>query len=243
VAGGRRARLTVLCLLGALALFVLPSGAWAANGPFEPNDSLLGAAGPLTLGQTYTAGLETASDADFYFFYVTSPDKAAVMLSAANLGGGAAASVIDATIADASATPLGAISYLAQGTERSVSLNLAPQKYFVEVTTNQAFNTSAGGTYRLSTSGGAGAFGPYAPIAARCARGTKGLAKAQKGLRRARGKLQRTTARLRLARYGTRRERRAARRAQRRARRRVRSKRRALTAAKRAQRPWCSIPQ
>ncbi len=219
----------------ALALGLAPA-APAAIGPFEPNDSTLAAAGPLALGQPYEASLETANDADFYYFYVTSPGESQVALTVANLGGGATSSVIDATIVDAAATPW-TPSHTSPRAPRTVTLTLPPQKYFVEVVTNQAFNTGSGSAYRLTPGGDAGAFGPYAQISGRCARASKALTRARRGLSRARGKLQRTTARLHPSSLRRRQAQRAARRAQRKAERRVRAKRQEIRAAKRAQRP------
>lgn len=241
---GRRAR-TALAWATALAFAFGTAGApvaSAANGPFEPNDSAAEAAGPLAFGGSYEAALETPGDTDFYSFYVTSPEPAAVSLAFANLGGGTGSPQIGVTIVNGQATPLGMISFLSPGGEQTLALNLPPQKYFVEVAANPAFN-AAGDAYRLTAGGGKGAFGPYEAIAVRCTAATRSLAAGRRRQRRAQGKLQRTTARLRITRYGAPRARRRALRAQRRARRRLRAARRAIRAARRARHPWCEIPQ
>jgi hypothetical protein len=210
----------------------------SAAGEFEPNDSLPAAAGPLTIGQTLLAGLEKAGDRDFYFFYVTSPRTTEAVLSVRNLGGGAEISDVDATILDSSATPLKTVAFVGHGEERAAALELAPQKYFVEVTSYEGF----GDSYSLSMSGGRGAFGPYARIAGRCASARADIARAHSGLEKARVRVQRATGRLRLARFGRAAARRAARARLQTARRRLGKEKEALRTANQAKRPWCFIP-
>jgi len=226
----------LVALLGALGA---APGTAGAQGPYEPNETALGAAGPLLGGVGYVAGIEAQGDRDNFFFYVTAPGETQVTLTVRNLGGGAAVSNVDAVILDTSATPVGGLSYINAGAEKTAVLTLEPQKYFVEVSSTEGF----GDSYSLLGGGGAGAFGPYEAIAARCARGSAALRRARVGLRRAQAKLQRTTARLRRARYGGRKARKSARRANRKARARVAAKRRALRAARTSRQPWCSIPQ
>jgi hypothetical protein len=231
-----------LAALGALAILLLVSPAptsLAAQGPHEPNDIILNAAGPLTAGQPLVAGLETQVDRDFFFFYVTSPGNSQVLLTVTNLGGGSEASNLAATIMDSSATPVGGLSYVSSGEAKTATLTLRPQKYFVEVAPNEGF----GDTYSLTGSGSDGAFGPYERIAARCARASAAVARARVRLTRAQAKQQRVTARVRRSRYAARGERRAARRAYRRARARVGARRRALRATRASRRPWCQIPR
>jgi hypothetical protein len=50
-------------------LTVLPVAASSAQAPYEPNESLAQAYGPLLGGTSYTAGWETENDADWYYFY------------------------------------------------------------------------------------------------------------------------------------------------------------------------------
>jgi hypothetical protein len=230
-------------VVGALATLSLALGlapkSLAAEAPYEPNDSILSATGPLAIDQTYVAGLETQSDMDFFFFYVTSPRTSDVTLTVRNLGGGSQSSDIQATITDSSATPVGGLSFISGGEARTATIALRPQKYFIEVSANTGF----GDTYSLTGGGGSGAFGPYAQIAARCASATAAVAGARARLTRAQAKLQRATARLRHSRYSTRDARKAARAAYRKARARVTGRKDALKAAKDSQKPWCSIPQ
>jgi hypothetical protein len=223
-----------LCLTLAAA-----PGAPAAQGPYEPNDTILNAAGPLLAGGAYVGGIEARGDRDFFFFYVTSPGEAQVTLTVRNLGGGTAVSNVDAMILDTSATPVGGLSYINRGAEKTAVLTLRPQKYLVEVSSTEGF----GDSYSLIGGGDAGAFGSYEAIAARCARGVVAVRRGQTGLQRAQAKLQRTTARLRRSRYSGRKARKTARVAYRKSRARVTAKKKGLRAAKASRQPWCSIPQ
>ena len=69
-----------------------------AAGPYQPNDALASAIGPVAGGQTYTGAIESQGDLDYFFFYATSPGEGQVTLTARNLGGGTGISNIDATV-------------------------------------------------------------------------------------------------------------------------------------------------
>lgn len=231
----------LLALLATLlSALVCGSRSLAAEAPYEPNDTMLSAAGPLAIDQTYVAALETSSDRDFFFFYVTSANAAQVVLTVKNLGGGTKVSNLGVRILDSSATPVGAFAYaVGEGEGRTAAVTLKPQKYFIEVAPGEGY----GDTYSLTAGGGDGAFGLYSRIAARCANATAAVEAARTGLGRARAKLQRATARLRRTRYGTHNARESARTVYREAKARLTAKRKALKAAAGAQQPWCSIPQ
>jgi hypothetical protein len=234
----RRGRGIALALLltGPSLALVLAWGSVAAS-PYEPNDALGGAAGPLELGQTFTAALETPSDRDFFYFYVTSPRMPQAELTVSNLGGEGKATDIDATILDSMATPIVAQSYIGKGEGRLLAVALEPGKYYVEVAVNQGF----GDSYSLSAAGGDGAFGTYPQILGRCERAMAEVGALQTKLSRAESRLQRATARLRRSRYGTLKARGQARAAHREAKRRVRKAKLALRTARAAQEPWCGI--
>lgn len=240
----RRRAIRFALLLSALALSsALTPSAEAAQDPYEPNDSIVSAAGPLAFDQTLAGELHTQDDRDFFFFYVASRAPSQATLAAANLGVGLESPLIDVTIMDAEVTPLGAISYLEPGTRRDVTLTLPPGKYLVEVAVGQAYSATLATPYTLTGGGSRESFGSFSQVAGRCARATKALRKARTRLRRAQSRLQRADARRRLSRYGSATARQRARRSQRRARRRVGARRRAQLAAKRAKQPWCSIPR
>jgi hypothetical protein len=214
----------------------------AAAAPYEPNDSVLAAAGPLASGQTYAAALETPSDRDFFYFYVTSSRPAKVALTARNLGGGTDASGLNVAIVDSLDNPIDAFAYaLANGKEATGSKDLGPGKYFVEVRSVEG--SSGGISYSLSPGGAAGAFGPYAQIAAHCASVTKVANAARRALNRAQSKLQRAVARVQRSIFSDHATRQAAYAAKRKAKAQVTAKRKALKAARKSLAPWCSIPQ
>ena len=224
-----------LSLLSGLTLAVL-----AVLAPGTALSATLGQAGPLALGQSYTGQLESSSDRDRYYFYVTSAEPAPVAITLENLGGGEEFSSVSATITDAAATPVGAYAYsVGRGESGVATATVGPQKYMVEVAPHESF----GDTYRITAGGGPGAFGPYALIAARCARARSAIARTSNRVSRDRGRLQRATARQRRSRFGTRRSRRGARVAYRKVKSRLIKDQRRLRGARGAQSPWCFIPQ
>jgi hypothetical protein len=230
-------QLALLALLAA-SLLVAPRS-HAAEGAYEPNESVLSAAGPLTMGGTYAARLERQDDKDFFFFYVTSPGTPQVELTVTNLGGGSKAADLDVNILEYPATAVASQAYIRSGETRTLSIALKAQKYYVEVVGGVDF----GDTYTLTPGGGAGAFGPYADIAARCTAAEAAAAAAETRLGAAEAKLQRTIARVRRARYGTPAARKSARAAYRKSRARLRSERVKAKAIAERQELWCSIPQ
>jgi hypothetical protein len=227
--------LVVLLLM--LATWPAVSG---ASDPFEPNETLVSAAGPLINGQPYQAAIESSGDKDFFFFYVTSAAGPDVSLAIRDLGGGAPPSSINGRIVDANGTPVGAsLPYVEQGEGRTVTIDLKPQKYFVEVVPS----AGVGDAYEITPGGGRGAFGAYSRIAAQCASATASVKVLRAKLDRATIRLQRATSRLRRTRYGSPGERKSARDQYRTARARVTTKTRARNSAEASQRPWCFIPQ
>ncbi|MGN6216095.1 MAG: hypothetical protein ACTHN7_03935 [Solirubrobacterales bacterium] len=217
----------------------LGAGSASAQGPYEPNDDISTAAGPLEAGGSYLAAVERLGDRDFYFFYVTAPGSA-VSLTATNEGGGEIRATLNARLVSSLGTPLGqGVSFLRKGETRAETVTLEPGKYFVEVTENDGF----GDDYRLVPGGGEGAFGPFAQIAANCETATSKAAAAEAALRRAEGKLIRAKGSYWLSRYGyeSAKARRRARRALLAAKAKVRLQKTARRAAVAAKSPWCGI--
>ncbi len=60
--------------VAAIVMMAIPATALGL-GEFEPNDTFDTAAGPLIGGHTYTAGIETSNDKDFYSFYMRRFDQ------------------------------------------------------------------------------------------------------------------------------------------------------------------------
>jgi hypothetical protein len=227
---------------GLLAMSLVLTLAQAVQAaPYEPNDTILSAAGPVVFDQTWDAALETASDKDFFYFYVTSPKPASIAVTIRNLGSSDAGG-LNATIVDSTGAPVAALAYfLRGGEEATVTTALEPQKYFIEVGSAAAGPGSI--VYSFTGGGGEGAFGSYAQIAERCSKGVTAIKHARRRLTRAQGKLQRAKARLRQSAYGTPSERAMARTKYRGTKGRVVARRKELHSARALVRPWCSIPQ
>jgi hypothetical protein len=228
--GWRNRVTTLLVVLIAFSAMAIPAAA-----DYEPNDTLENPFGPLANQQSYIEKLETANDKDFFYFYATAPTQVAVTLK--NLGGGVIVSYIGFTLLDASGVALATATNIEEGEQATLTADLTPQKYYVEVVSNLDY----GAQYVLETQGGEGAFGPYAAISHRCAKALAAAKSARIGLTRAESKLQRATARLRRSRFGNRASQRAAEAAHHKAKARTRVRRHALSTALKSQRPWCQI--
>lgn len=223
-------------LLAAILAFALAPPR-AGAGPYEPNDSVPEAAGPLIAGQGLSGALESAADKDYFYFYATAPGTAQVSLTLTNLGGSGGASDIDVAILDSLGTQIAGQAFIRAGETRSLSADLAPQKYFVEVFPGEGF----GDSYSLGPGSEQGAFGSYAEISGHCESADRAVASDRARVSRAKLRLQRATARQRRSRFAGRAARESATRALRSARRSLARQRRSLTAARRGRQPWCSI--
>lgn len=79
--------LTLAALCTAALAALLPAAAAAApSGPFEPNDSIVRAAGPLASGTPIHAEIETVGDPDWYFLVTNAPGPVQVSLTLATCG-------------------------------------------------------------------------------------------------------------------------------------------------------------
>jgi hypothetical protein len=225
-------------VLGVVAGLLMSAAAAFAAGPYEPNENIPAAAGPLTLGATYGGAVETAADLDFFYFYVTGTTGSTVSLMIVNQGGGERGAELDARLIDAYGISLGEdIAYLRKGESRTETLTLPPGKYFVEV----AANEGSGDSYLLTPGGSAGAFGSYSQIVGHCAAATRKTEGLQAALTRAEGALQRARSKFRRSRFSGREARRRTHARLVTIERQVVAKKAALRKAK--QSPWCGIPQ
>jgi hypothetical protein len=238
----RNLRLLIPCLLAALSTALMSApAAPAATTTSEPNDSILSAQGPLLAGETYLGATESEADKDFFYFYVSSATGAQVSLTVSNLGGSKTFSDVEMTLMDGAATPVGAAAFVRKGESRTLTVSLWPQKYFIEVAPTEKF----GDSYSLSAVGSRGAFGPYTPIASRCAKARSSIHTLESELERAKAKLRRAGSRLRRSRYGLSgpKARKLARSTYAKAKARVSSREIALKSAAKKRNPWCFIPQ
>jgi Bacterial pre-peptidase C-terminal domain len=237
-------------ILGFCVFLALYAPATAAQPPYEPNDSLLTAFGPLGLNQTYKAAIETQNDRDFYYFYVTAAAGSQVQLTIKNLGG---SGYLNLYLDDSHGEEIRSVGvYNGTGDYEVLNISLEPGKYFAEV------NGHEGTSYSLTTSGTDGAFGEFAAISSQCqaATGYAGsvggeLETAKATLQVKEGHLRKARARLyRALRHRSRRARKkahriyaAASRAIIKAKEAVKAKEGAYKAAVNGEQPWCSIPQ
>jgi hypothetical protein len=60
----------LVIFLAVLGLLLACAPAALAVGPFEPNDSYITAAGPISAGISYSGALETSNDVDYFYFYL-----------------------------------------------------------------------------------------------------------------------------------------------------------------------------
>lgn len=72
-------RASVAAAIGALFLVISPIA--AADGPFEPNESVTQAFGPLVGATAYNGVLETSNDVDWFFFYIAGQRQFEVVLT------------------------------------------------------------------------------------------------------------------------------------------------------------------
>ncbi len=123
-------------VLGAIGIALVLAPAARAG---EPNDSFATATGPLVAGPAFNASLETATDADFQFFYV--PDTATVTVklknrtAKKNATGGRTliASLLRARKGKPPLPLAGSGRVLAPQEVAKLKLTLVPGKYFVPV--------------------------------------------------------------------------------------------------------------
>jgi hypothetical protein len=219
---------------------LLAAASVRAAGPFEPNETISAATGPMALGTTYSGAIETDADLDFFYFYVTGPTGSTVSLTVDNGGGGERNAQLNARIADSRGTSLGNdVAFLRKGESRTETLTLPPGKYFVEVATIGGF----GDSYLLTPGGSAGAFGSYAQIAEQCAVATRKATALEASLTQAEGTLQRARSKFRRSRFSGSEARRKTHARLVTVQKQVVKKKAALRKAVQAQSPWCEIPQ
>jgi hypothetical protein len=237
------ARVGVAALLVALGvLLALDGGTASAQPPYEPNDSLLTAYGPLANNSAYTATDDTVNDVDYYYFYVTTMSTAQLTFKVTNLGGGSGYHDLYASVDDSHGGYItGIASELEAADYATKSVTLEAGKYYLKV---EGGGSGYGDNYEFTTSGTDGAFGEYGAIAAQCAAATGPVATYQAQLATAEASLRRAEARLHRVHYrGTRRAKRRASAKYHHVKEVVGAEKASLKAAEAGQKPWCYIPQ
>lgn len=229
-----------VALISLLLAGLMAASASAAQPPYEPNDSLLTAYGPLTINQTYTAAIETENDLDYFYFYVTTPSTAQVTITLKSLGGPENAAGTYLGLENAQGDGIGEDADVGQaGQTSTINQTLSAGKYLVKVGPNGRY----GASYSFTTAGTEGAFGEYAPIAAQCAAATAGVSAIQAPLATAQAKFKKAGQRLRhIFSLHSSRARRRVRASYVKARAGLKAEEAAMKAATAAQKPWCFIP-
>lgn len=223
--------------LTSLALSAAPA---MAEPPYEPNDTLLTAAGPLAASTTYMAGIETSNDVDYYYFYVTGPSTSQVSITLTLLTSTESYLGVGGAIADAHGNELtGTHAYGQAGSFGTASISLNPGKYYFRVS-----GAKSGFGYRFSTSGTTGAFGAYSTIAAQCAAAQGPVNQYQAQLATAESSLK--VAKAKVKKYGESRKPKVRRKVRARlshVKTVVKAEKESLRGAEAAESPWCFIPQ
>jgi hypothetical protein len=247
-------KLQASALAGLVGLFALwglltPSIGSAAP-PFEPNDTLTTASGPLAINTTYEGYVETTNDNDYFYFYVTAASTSQVKLTVRNFGGGTESYGLGTDIEDSHGSNV-AESYTRVNDYDIMAVTLTPGKYYVHV------DSGFGNRYTFTTEGTDGAFGAFSTIAANCAAANSQVASAQGNVAAAQGNMTTTQANLQAAKAKlAKAQRKNARRAIRRARKGIaiaaanaKVAQESLDAANegyksatKLQQPWCFIP-
>jgi hypothetical protein len=228
-------------LLALGMLLGLAGGHASAQPPYEPNDSLLTAFGPLANNSTYKATDDTENDVDYYYFYVTTSSTAQLTFKITNLGGGDRYADIYASVTNSHGSYItGVASELEAADYATKSITLQAGKYYLEVKGSGGYGES----YEFTTSGTDGAFGEYGVIAGQCAAATAPVSLYQAQLATAEAALKKAEARQRKLRYrGTRRAKRRAHAKYLHVREVVAAEKASLKTAEEGQKPWCYIPQ
>jgi hypothetical protein len=154
-----------LGFVGMLALcgLLTPDSSSAAP-PFEPNDTLTTASGPLTINTTYEGYIETTNDEDYFYFYVTATSTSQIKLTLRNFGGGSEGGSVHAHVQDSHGSEIYNAEMYAEVNNYDISaVTLGPGKYYVDI------HHGFGNRYTLTTEGTDGSFGSFATIAANCA--------------------------------------------------------------------------
>ena len=239
--GALRLRQLGFLLLGGLVVILLAArGASAAQPPYEPNDSAAAAFGPLAVNQTYTAGIETQNDQDWFYFYVSALSTAQVQVTLKALSGPYSEDEVEGVLFDSAQRSLGEGFAVEVGHSRTDAITLGPGKYFFRV---EGVEGDEGVSYSIVTGGTEGAFGEYAPIAAQCATATTGVNTAQEALTKATLRLRKAERKVVRTEHRPYSVRKRAAKAEKKDRAAVTSANDALKAAELGQKPWCEIPQ
>lgn len=162
--------LPALCTGLVAVLAALPSAASAVevDGPFEPNDTLQTAFGPLVPAVGYTAQFESASNPDWYYLYTAAPgtvDVAIALATCSTTSTGPSCSNVTARVYNGDGGLVGSAIVNTTGTPTHISFD-APRRWRYSISLQQA--GVGGATYTLSAdaTGGLTSAAPDQPLPA-----------------------------------------------------------------------------
>jgi hypothetical protein len=151
--------------LGAAVLGAAPASA-AVEGPFEPNDTMQTAFGPLVPDVGYTAQFESAANPDWYYVYTAGAGTVDIALTLAGCGPanpGPTCSNVTARVFDGDGGIVGSTIVSTPGTTSHITFD-APQRWRYAISLQQA--GAGGATYTLTagSSGGLTSAAPDQPL-------------------------------------------------------------------------------
>lgn len=123
-------RRSVSAAVSLLAVLCLTAGSAWADGPYEPNESLDAARGPLPGATDVTAATETANDRDWFFFYSSGPRQLDISFQVQTCG----SKGLRLSFRAADNTEIETITDFSEGAaERITYTTPGRRKYFLEV--------------------------------------------------------------------------------------------------------------
>jgi phosphotransferase system HPr-like phosphotransfer protein len=157
-----------LCAAAAVAALSAAPASAAVDGPFEPNDTLQTAFGPLTPDVGYTAQFESASNPDWYYVYTAGAGTVDVALSLASCsaaGAGPTCSNVTARVYNGDGGLVGSAIVNTTATPTHITFD-APRRWRYSISLQQA--GAGGATYTLTTgsTGGLTSAAPDQPLPA-----------------------------------------------------------------------------
>jgi hypothetical protein len=160
--------LPALCALVAFAALCAGPASAAVEGPFEPNDTLQTAFGPLAPDVGYTALFETASNPDWYYVYTAGAGTVDLTLSLATCNAANTSSTcsnVSARVYNGDGGQVGSAIVNTTGAPTHITFD-APRRWRYSVSLQQA--GAGGGTYTLtaSSTGGLTSASPDQPLPA-----------------------------------------------------------------------------
>jgi hypothetical protein len=163
-----RRLLPALCAVVAFAALCAGPASAADEGPFEPNDTLQTAFGPLAPDVGYTAQFETASNADWYYVYTAGAGTVDMTLSLATCNAantGSTCSNVSARVYNGDGGLVASAIVNTTGTPTHLTFD-APRRWRYSISLQQAGTGGATYTLTAGSTGGLTSAAPDQPLPA-----------------------------------------------------------------------------